>query len=703
MRQVLPERRDKIPKKRQNIHGAEAEFHTKDIGASRSCSSRTSGNLTERQYKEVIVMSYGWAGTILYINLTRGKVWRESSRRYVLDYVGGRGVNAMLLYKESKLGQSALNPEAPLIFGVGPLAGTGIPAGGCRTAVTSRSATQVPELYGQSNFGGYWGSELKLAGYDNLVIKGRAKEPTYIWIDNGNVELRDASGIWGKDTFETQIEIREELGDPEAQVACIGIAGENLVRCATIQHQFYSAGKNGAGAVMGSKNLKAVAVRGTKGVNIADVDKFTKGCEELVDMLKKTKGFKDWQKFGTALVADNYMLKPNVFFSGTIGNYERQEWAGLENLRGKPFLDQYASEVGRGCFSCLGRCMNIIALPGVGKGGITCSPYLWSWRVMAPDLKKIFKVHHLANKFGISSLFVGTAASWLMHMHELGLITEKDTDGIPFDRGSLEALIAVVNKTAKREGFGDILAEGLPKLAKKIGKGVEKYLITLRGSTAFNSEYRAKIGFALASAVTNSTHWHGGPDIEFGCWKPPEIRKNFFKLAKEKFGTEKAAIAWEYEGKARAVLDCEHKNIADDLLGICWEIINRITNDAMLSDYPALIIYLFSAATGVDMDLEKLNRTVDKVITLERAFISREGQTRKDDTLPERFFTEPLPDGPNKGRKLDKQKFEKMKDEYYALRGWDVKTGIPTREKLEEFGLKDVADELAKLETIKNT
>jgi len=520
-------------------------------------------------------MSYGWAGTILRIDLTKGKVWKEPSRRYVLDYIGGRGVNARLFYEESKPGQSAFDPENPLIFGAGPLTGTGAPSGS-RTNVTSRSASQVPELYGQTNFGGYWGPELKFAGYDNLVIKGRAKKPTYIWIDNENVELRDASGIWGKDTFEAPMAIREEIGDPEVQVACIGIAGENLVRCATIQHEFYGAGKNGAGAVMGSKNLKAIAVRGTKGVNIADIEKFTKAYEELVEIVKKREELKNWQKYGDALTTDMYMLKPNVFSTGPIGNYERQEWAGLENLRGQPFVDEYGRAAGRGCFSCLGRCMNLIILPSVGTGGIMCSPYLWCWRAMVPELTRVFEAHHLANRYGISTLFVGTASAWLMHMYELGLITDKDTDGIPFERGSREALLAVVNKTAKREGFGDILAEGLPKLAKKIGKGIEKYLITLRGSTGYNSEYRSKIGFSLASVVTNSTHWHGGPDIELACWEPPEIREKWYKIAKEKFGTEKAAMAWEYEGKARAVVDSEHTQGAEDLLGICNFFTSRI-------------------------------------------------------------------------------------------------------------------------------
>jgi aldehyde:ferredoxin oxidoreductase len=650
-------------------------------------------------------MSYGWAGNILRINLTTEKISREPTARYARDYIGGRGINARILYNEAKPGQGAFDPETPLLFGAGPLVGTGAP-GGSRTAVASRSASQVPELYGISNFGGFWGPELKFAGYDNLVIKGRAKKPVYLFVDNENIELRDASGVWGKDTFETQTEIREDLDDPEVQVACIGQAGENLVRCATIQHEFWGAGKNGLGAVMGSKNLKAVAVRGTKGVKIADPDRFMELCGEARELIKESEGYEDWAKYGIARCTEKYMIKPNVFSFGPIGNYERQEWAGLENLRGQPFIDRYGIR-GRGCFGCPGACMNYVVIPGVDRGGITCSPYLWSWRAMVPDLERVFETHTLCNRYGISSLFVGTASSWLMHMYDKGVITEKDTDGIPFERGSREALLGVVHKTALREGFGDILAEGLPKLAEKLGKEAEKHLITIRGSTGFNSEYRSKIGFSLASAVTVSTHWHAGPDIEMCAWeKEQEVMEKFYRIAQEKYGTSKAAIAYEYEGKARAVVYSEHTQGSDDMLGFCCFLSGRLEPSAVsvgdhlagrMVRYDPHVIALFSAATGVDIDQEILFRAVDRVITLERAFIAREGQTRNEDTLPERFFTEPVPDGPNKGRKIDRTKFEKMKDEYYALRGWDIKTGIPTRKTLQELGLKDVVDELTKL------
>jgi len=645
---------------------------------------------------------YGWAGKILYINLSTGKVVKKPSDEYVKAFIGARGVNAKLLYDLSKPGQSAFNPEIPIIYGTGALAGTGV-IGASKMEITSRNPAEEPvQLYGNVGMGGSWAPELKFAGYDNVVITGRADKPTYIFIDNDDVMLKDAKGVWGKGTFETPTIIKEEVDDPDVKVVSIGPAGEKLVRAATIEHEYRSG--TAMGAVMGAKNLKAVAVRGTKPIKVHDPEKILDLTLKAIEMIgedrKLTGGTFD-------LLLDQgdagmYFKKMEI---GVVGQFESFEWRlrpDVEKAYLNTSVQKFQTDRNWGCFGCPFPCLPMVDVPEIGAAVFRCYPLFWPWQMWIADMKVAFEGTRLMSDYGLENREVAHDVAWLMRMYRDGVITAKDTDGIAFERGSVEAFMTTIEKIAKREGFGDVLADGPLKFAQKIGKKAEDYLIHRMGITPRTKEYRVDVGTALGYAINsrgNSHRANAAVVWEKYAEKPMEKKavQMMYDLAKKMFGTEKAAIPWEYDGKAANIIHSMHHHTIPDILGLCAQSSSRPgVNMADISkgfDYAATV---FSSATGIKMEEKQFWRIAEAIINVERCFQVREGVTRKDDYVPDFFFDVPVADGPQKGRKLDRKQFEKMKDEYYQLRGWDVATGVPTRAKLGELGLKDIANNLNK-------
>lgn len=657
-------------------------------------------------------MVYGWAGTILRIDLTTGKVAKTPSAEYTRAFLGGRGVNAKLLYEEAKPNQSPYDPEAPLIFGVGALAGTGL-IGTSRMEVTGISPAKTEtHSYGNVGMGGHWAPELKFAGYDNIVISGRAEKPVYIFIDNDAVEIRNASGVWGKGVFETQTLIREELGDEDVQVASIGQAGENLAVMATIE-QGYRSG-TALGASMGAKRLKSVAVRGTKPVKIYDPEKILEYNETLFDL---------WKPYAEATGPhfgkegkDAYQAGFVVTDSGVVGDYESHEWRDRPDIK-KAYEEGYIGEhFSRlwGCFGCPFPCMSLYNVPEVGACVFRCYPTYWPWRVWITDMKTSFEATRLMADYGLEMREIATDVSWLMCLYHDGVITAEDTDDVAFERGSREALLETIRKVAFREGFGDTLADGAVALAKKLGPEAEKYLIQSKGVTMRTFEYRLEPGTALGEAIAARGNSMRATTYHLVLWEkppgpgfpgtPPDALAASKAWAKKMFGTEEAVNPIAYEGKPTALIYEMHGQALADALGFCGTMTRpKITGPtgARIGD-PSyqFAAERFTAATGVPMDEKGLFMVAERIVNLERALVVRDGQTRETDTLPDFYFEVGIADGPWKGRKLDRAKFEEMKDEYYALRGWDVETGLPTRERLTELGLADVADDLEKLEKL---
>ena len=658
-------------------------------------------------------MVYGWAGKTLQVDLSTGKTstapWDRDGQRFL----GGRGGNAWLFWKHSKAGMGPYDPDAPVIFGSGALAGTGL-IGASRMEVTVVSAAKTEtHSIGNVGMGGHWAPELKYAGYDNIVVKGRAEKPVYLYVYNDEVEVRDASGVWGKGTFETETLLREEVGDEDAQVASIGPAGENLAVQATVEHGYRSG--TPVGSPVGYKRLKAVVVRGTGPVNVHDPEAVLELNRQLVKTVKDTK-----KRMGEAIPRgegkDAYLQGFLVGDAGVVGNYESHAWRDRPDVK-KAYEDNYIAEnfvKNTGCFGCPFPCQPLYEVPGEGISVWRCYPTYWPWKLWMTDLASAFKATRMMSDLGMDNKEVATAVSWLMQLYNDGHLDSGDLDGVSFERGSPEALSETARKIAYREGFGDALADGPVALAKKLGKKAEDTLYHNQGLTLRTFEFRAEPGTALGEVISargnslRATTYHvvlwDKPASEGYAGVDPKERDASYQWSRRMFGTEKAIMATEYEGKPAALIyEMDGAAVADSL-GYCTTMIRPGRTGAPGSQFGDTS-YRFAAdrlkaATGIEADEAALFTYGERVCNMERAIVVRDGRTRSMETLPDFFFKTPIPDGAQAGRVLDRGLFEKMKDEYYALRGWDPGTGMQREPTLSRLGLADVAKELRKMKKL---
>jgi len=632
---------------------------------------------------------YGWAGRILKVDLSNHRVKREPSRESLrYNYLGERGVNSRILYEEVKPGIDALGPENKLIIGVSPLTGTGLVNSG-RCHLTAKSP--LTGILGDSNSGGHFGPELKWAGYDHIVIEGRSEEPVFIWIDDENVEIRDASHLWGKIVPETYELIWKELGDPRIRIAAIGPAGENLVRYAAVINDYGNAfGKTGLGAVMGSKNLKAIAVRGTIGTKVADPEKFKALSKDVMRRIKESFSYQSFSKYGTTSYLSLYdrIGRSVAKNAQQVGEIEYIDNYSVDNM--KRFLKRNIS-----CFGCPVHCKHQFEVEKGPFSGL--KGYGTEFCIMSShgpgcgqsDPAVVFKLNQICNDYGLDGDTSGIVLAAAFEWYQRGLIGKEDTDGIVLEWGDSQAQIQMLYKIIRREGLGDILADGSHMAAKKIGKGAEKFISHVKGADIDQVDIRTFKGCALSDAVSSrgADPQRGWPSHEVvGKPLPPET-------AKKIFGWDKGLDPMSYEEKGITVSFYSAFCTLCDTLGICKFNTQWTASAISIKDMAELV----SAATGLQMDENALLQIAARINNVERAYLVREGITRKDDIIHGRAMDEPVPSGRYKGERLDKEKFSMMLDEYYEVVGWDKETGIPTRETLESLGLKDVADDLESL------
>jgi aldehyde:ferredoxin oxidoreductase len=658
-------------------------------------------------------MVYGWAGKTLQVDLGTGKTstvpWDKEGKRFL----GGRGGNAWLFWKHTKAGMNPYDPEAPVIFGSGALAATGL-IGASRMEVTVVSAAKTEtHSIGNVGMGGSWAPELKYAGYDNIVIKGRAEKPVYLYVYNDEVEIRDASGVWGKGTFDTETLIQEEVGDEDAQVASIGPAGENLAVQATVEHGYRSG--TPVGSSMGAKKLKAVVVRGTGAVNVHDPDAVLELNGQLVKTVKDTK-----KRLGEAIPRgegkDAYLQGFLVGDAGVVGNYESHAWRERPDVK-KAYEENYLEEYfvkNVGCYGCPFPCQPLYEIPDVGACIWRCYPTYWPWKLWMTDLASAFKGTRMMSNLGLDNKEVATVVSWLMHLYNDGLVDAKDLDGVSFERGDPEALFETARRMAYRDGYGDALADGPVTLAKKLGKKATDYLYHNQGLTMRTFEFRAEPGTALGEVISargnslRATTYHvvlwDKPAREGYAGVDPKERDASYEWSRRLFGTEKAIMATEYEGKPAALIYEMNGAAIADSLGYCATMIRPGRTGAPGSQFGEASYQFaadrFRAVTGMDVDEAALFQYGERICNLERAIVVRDGRTRAAETLPDFFFEAPILDGPQAGKKLDRGRFEKMKDEYYAIRGWDTETGTQREPTLQNLGMADVAKELKKMKKL---
>lgn len=659
-------------------------------------------------------MVYGWAGKTLNVDLSTGKIstmpWGKDAQRFL----GGRGGNSWLFWKYSKPSQDPYDPDAPVIFGAGALSGTGL-IGASRMEVTVVSAAKTEShSLGNVGMGSSWAPELKFAGYDNVVIVGKSEKPVYLNIYNDEVELRDASNVWGKGTFETEPLLKEEVDDEDAQIASIGPAGENLAVQATVEHGYRSG--TPVGSSMGAKNLKAVVVRGTGAISVYDPDKILELNRQLMKSVQDTKRRQGVATIERAEGKDAYLQGFLVGDAGVVGNYESHDWRFRPDVK-QQYDENYLGEYyvkNVGCFGCPFPCQPLYKLPDSGANIWRCYPTYWPWKLWMTDLAAAFKAHRMCSDLGMDSKEIATAVSWLMHLYDEGIVSEKDLDGIAYERASNEALFETTRKIAYREGFGDSLADGPVAFAKKLGSKAMDYLYHNQGLTMRTFEFRAEPGTALGEAISSRGNSLRATTYHVVLWdKPardeyegvnPQESADSYAWAKKKFGTEKAIQATAYEGKPAALIYEMNGAAIADSLGYCVSMIRPDRVGAPGSQFGDVSYEFaadrFNAAMGIPMNEKKLFEYAERICNIERAIVVRDGRTKEKDTIPEFFFKEPVPDGDQAGKKLDKAKFEKMKEEYYSLRGWDPDTGYQKAATLKKLGMEDVSKELRKMKKL---
>ncbi|MCX5897834.1 MAG: aldehyde ferredoxin oxidoreductase family protein [Proteobacteria bacterium] len=634
-------------------------------------------------------------GTILKVNLSNRTFERQPLKESLrLNFVGGRGINSRILFDATAPQIDPYSPENVLIFGSGPLSGTAAPCP-ARFNVTAKSP--LTGIMGDSNAGGYFGPAMKRAGIDHIVISGAASEPVYLWIDNGKVEIRPARHLWGKNVRETEAMIKDELGDKRVRVASIGQAGENLVRIASVIHEERAAARTGMGAVMGSKKLKAVAVRGSHDVPLFDPEGFNRYAKELQKKIGASSAYDHFRKKGGS--TGTFGTDKAGFLA--IRNFQQTGgFEGIENFEPLKVAGEYY-KANKPCFGCpvgCGKKYEIKEGPFAGEWGNKIEE--GAFTPLGPvcgnaNVASIFKMNNMGNQFGIDLIEFGAAASVAMEWYEKGVVSKKELDGLELTWGNYHAMMQLMEKIAFREGVGDVFAEGIVRAAAKFGREAEKYVSHSKGMVMAGVDTRMLKGTALgfATSTRGADHLRALVPVEFPAYPvmTPE-------QAIEKFGTAEVLNPLSYN-KAAPIIYYQHVSMVPDLFELCRFLLGLGTGT---KDFKNSDLYqLYYLATGVHCD-EKIMLTItERVYNVERAYACREGITRKDDHLVGKWADEPVPSGQYKGEKLDLQKWEMALDDYYRLRGWD-KNGVPTKEKLGSLGLHDVAESLEKAGAYRN-
>jgi len=615
---------------------------------------------------------YGYGGKLLTVDLSSGRISeRELDEVFARTYVGGNGFGARLLYDTVRAGVDPLGPENRLIFTPGAFCGS--PAlEASKSGFYARSP--LTGAFGEAMLGSGIGAELKFAGYDALLVAGRAERWSYLWIDNGAVELRDASELVGTSTTETLDALREELGDPNVMAACIGPAGENLVKLACIESDFRQAGRTGLGAVMGSKRLKAIAVRGSRDLELADAELMQKLLEEWYERISTHPHAIADVKYGTGEFIGTLNEVHGVF---PTRNWQDSAFEGYRTIAPQYWVPKYSLKT-KSCYCCVKPCGKVFSIrEGRFAGTMVDGPefetqYSLGGCVGNADPEVLASANKLCDELGLDTISTGVVIAWAMECYERGLLTARDTDGLELTFGNPEAVLKLPEVIAHKRGkLGDLLAGGVREASRKLGKGSEAFALHVKGlePPAYDARGLKGIGLAFAVSTRGACHLRA-------CAYAPELSGSWWKF--------KRVDRLSAEGKAY-IKTIEDVMTLYDITGIC-KFSRHFYFVEELTDF-------FKAVHGFNFKTKELLALGERVYNLERAFNAREGFARKDDTLPPRVLKEPIRNGPSQGSVITPQELDRMLDDYYAARGWSAE-GKPTRAKLEELGLKDVADDL---------
>jgi len=628
------------------------------------------------------VQDYGCTGKLLRVDLTHRVTSVEDWDR---SWIGGKGFGQWALLNEEPVNAEEFDPQRVLIFSSGPLNGTIAPSSS-RLNIASRNL--LTGGCSSSSAGGFFAPEMKYAGYDHILISGKADAPVYLYIKNDEVKILDASYLWGKDTWETESALRHNHSDNDLRVACIGPAGENQVRFACIiLERGRAAGWGGNGALMGAKNLKAIAIRGTNPIYIFSPPEFLSAVRQAREKLEQAPHVKGLRRGGSiGLVGPDYDPLP-------FRNYQNDTWdpAKVALVTQKVFKQNYEKRR-VGCFNCGISCgrfysieegkyaglkmegVQINALRGFGSNLDIASP------------ADIIKANAVANQYGLNIDGIASVAGWVFECFEKGIINEKDL-GYRLEWGDIDSFIRLTEDITYRRGLGDTLAEGIRVACQTISRGSEKLAVLIKGAEINEGRMRSHRAWALGimTSLRGGGHLDGAPSVEGTNLD--------IELCKSVYGIPNVNDTTAYEHKAELVVWTERLKMLVDMLGLCYFV-------SVWSSAPSLVAedfaQLYSKATGDNKSAETLLNIAEKAINVQKAFNTLHANfTRRDDYPPLRLLEEPIKSGSFKGSIIKKDKWDKMLDEYYELHGWDKSTGLQTASRLKELGLEDVANRLA--------
>ena len=639
-------------------------------------------------------MPYGYHGQILHVDLTSGKldVERPSQEFYRL-YMGGSAMATHYVLKHTPQNADPLGPENTLALMVGVVTGTAISG---QSRVSSVAKSPLTDAIGDAQSGGFWPAELKFAGFDGIVIYGRSPKPVYLWLRNGEAELRDAGHLWGRLTGDVEDTLKEELGDNKIEVLQCGPAGEKGVRyAALISMKNRANGRTGMGAVMGSKNLKAVVVRGKQKPAVAHPDKLKEiarwGPKNFPDSNVFGMG-----KYGTAEVVMGQQKNGGL----PTHNWDSGVFDGAEAISGEVMYDTILRGAADGkqdrlgrdtCYACTVRCKRVVE--------ITEGPFLAEHEYGGPeyetlatfgsycgvsDLAAVSTANQLCNEYGLDTISCGATLAWAFNAYEEEMLTLTDTGGIPLNWGNADSMIKLTEMIGKREGFGDLLAEGSARAAERIGRGSEDLVVTGKKMEypAHMPQVKRSLGLIYSVNPYGADHQASEHDGTY---------EGGFKFYKERLAPlgltepqEKYSLSDE---KVRFATVTEHTYSALNSVSVCHFVYGPSWHLYDLEQLTALV----QAVTGWDVTVDELQAVGERSVNLQRAFNAREGFTRADDTLPKKL-AKALKGGRSDGFNFTPEELETAKDAYYAQSDWDAVTGNPTREKLEALGLGWVAD-----------
>lgn len=609
---------------------------------------------------------FGYAGKILYVNLDNKKIKvADVTNGFCEKYIGGNGFGIRMLYDETRRGLNPLGPENVIVFAVGPFAGTIVPTSG-KYIVHAKSP--LTNFMGESISSGLWGPTLKRAGYDAVVIRGKSKEPKYLFIDDKTIQFRDAKNLWGKDSLKTNDLIVEDIGDENVCVAAIGPAGENLVRFACITNDRYrQAGRTGMGTVMGSKNLKAVAVRGTNTIEVHNLDKLMMACHDLNERFQGPGGefYRKWGTPGMVSIMNQMAALPTR-------NYQQATFELAEKINAEHIVENYAVKA-LSCAGCPIGCDHISIIEDALHTRVIASVEYETLYALGSEcgigsFPAIAEATEMCDRLGIDTMSAGVTIGWAMECYEKGILTKDDTDGVELVFGNHKALIEVIKKIASREGIGNLLAEGSKRASEKVGKGSEHFAMHNKGLELSGYDIRG----LKASGLGFNTSTRGG------CHLRSQMYDFDLKGKVDRFKADRSY--------GKMTMEREDLLAVVDSLILCKFIRSVFYSFEKFAE-------LYTLVTGIETSPQKLQKAGERIYNLEKAYNVREGWVKKDDYPPPRIMKDPIPDGVAKGSVLTEQEFEMMLDAYFEARGWS-KSGIPTKQKLKELQLQDIGEDI---------